>query len=88
MTERRVYVVPPGTAITPEVVAAANSNGCREIARGVPPALAHLAPQELPAVVVEEIPDAADAPPDVSDRVLELEGELAEMKARLAALEG
>jgi len=84
MIERCVYVVPSDTPVTDEVVETARSLGCGEIAQGLPPALEHLAPKELPAVVVELLPEPAPEPPSVEAMLAEIQA----LKSRLAALEG
>lgn len=76
---RRVWIIPKGEDVTEDVRLDARNNGCPEIAIGVPPVLAGKV-GALPCVYEE--PDPLPRP-----KPMDIEAELAELRARLAKLE-
>lgn len=88
---RRLWIVPPGTEISDDVIAEAVAHDCAEIANGIPPRLVdELADVELPTVYVELPPEPDEhgnepQPPDPMTALLarleQLETEVAAIKA-------
>jgi hypothetical protein len=68
---RKLYIIPADSEVNDKILAAAESNGCSEIVKGIPPSLAGENIGELPAVYEEPEPAA---PVQSRDIAKELDG--------------